>query len=482
LNFNLSIQRFSISFIWVFSFGIWFGFIQGGFLYAQSPIKLDTVPGLSVPSSTGIWGISVRDMESGKELSGLNQQLSLTPASVQKMLTTAAAFSFLGSNFQFETKFYLTKSGRDWFLLVEGGWDPSFGSNLFKGFEQKSLFDSLVVFLLKNKVDRLSGVFAVHDGKQQDLIPDSWPWGDVGNYYGASVSKLSFNQNRLQLTFCTEEPGSPATLIQVSPWQSDVTWDSYVVSGLPKSGDNASIYGGLYQIKREVVGSLPPNKSEFSIQGSVAFPTISTLNQVRLGLILKGIQGLEQVGWATKELVEQPSESKMVWKSAPLSQLGSHINQISNNLMAEHLLAGIGQGSYLAGRDSVRNWLKRQALEPSLFYDDGSGLSRSNGISPHVLTQYLYLWSREAWFGKWIETLPVSGKTGTLSAFTTPKLKQSFQGKSGSIGQVKTYAGYMKCNSGKQVAIAVFVNAIPGSLRLVVPDILKTLEGIQSQY
>jgi len=482
LNFNLSIQRFLISFFWVFWFGNWVGFIQGGLLYAQSPINLDTVPRLGVPSSTGIWGISVRDMESGKELSGLNQQLSLTPASVQKMLTTAAAFSYLGSNFQFETKFYLTKSGRDWFLLVEGGWDPSFGSNLFKGFEQKSLFDSLAVFLLKNKVDRLSGVFAVHDGKQQDIIPDSWPWGDVGNYYGASISKLSYNQNRLRLTFCTEEAGSPATLVQVSPTQPNVVWESHVVAGPEKSGDNAFIYGGLYQSPRQITGSLPPNRMEFSIQGSVVLPTLSALNQIRLGLLLRGVQGLERTDWAMEEIASQRSSAAMVWKSAPLNLLATHINQFSNNVMAEHLLVGIGGGNYAIGRDSVRAWLKRQAENPSLFFDDGSGLSRANGISPSLLTQYLYSWSTEPWFFKWQETLAVSGKTGTLTAFTTSKLKFNFQGKSGSIGQVKTYAGYLTCNSGKRVAVAVFVNAVPGSLSYVVPDILKTLEGIQSQY
>ena len=86
---------------------------------------------VSAPSNLGLWGISVRDMETGKELAGLNQGLSLTPASVQKLLTTAAAFSILGADFQFSTQFSLRQSGRDWFLLVEGGWDPSLGTNLF---------------------------------------------------------------------------------------------------------------------------------------------------------------------------------------------------------------------------------------------------------------------------------------------------------------------------------------------------------------
>jgi len=486
MPFNLKIQiglkKSLISIFWAIELFLWMSSSNWTGLFAQSGFLADSVATINTPSNTGIWGISVRDMDSGLEMAGLNQRLSLTPASVQKVLTTAAAFSILGSTFQFETRFYLTPSGAEWFLLVEGGWDPSFGTNLFKGFEQKAVFDSLHAFLLKNRVQQISGIYAIHNGKQQDLIPDSWPWGDVGNYYGASISKLSYNQNRLQLTYCTEEPGSPATLIQVSPWQPGISWDSYVVSGLPATGDKASIYGGLYQSTREILGSLPPNKTEFSIQGSIAFPTLTALDQLRLGLLNRGIHGLEHVGWASAELASQPSRSTMVWKSAPLGLLTAHINQISNNLMAEHLLVAVGKGNYFAGRDTVRNWLNLQTMDSSLFYEDGSGLSRSNGISTSLLTKYLYLWSSQPWFSKWLATLAVSGKTGTLTTFTTPKLKDSFTGKSGSIGQVKTYAGYLKCKSGKRVAVAVFVNAVPGSLRSMLPDILKTLEGIQSQY
>lgn len=437
---------------------------------------------LSSPSNLGLWGISVRDIETGKELAGLNQNLSLTPASVQKLLTTAAAFSFLGSNFQFETRFYLTKSGADWFLMVDGGWDPSLGTNLFKGFEEKVLFDSLVSFLKRNKVERISGIYAVHDGKQQDLIPDSWPWGDVGNYYGASISRLSFNQNRVKLSFCTEATGQYATLVEVSPTQSKVSWESYVVSGPISSGDNAVIYAGLYQSERQILGSLPPNESSFGIWGSVAFPAFSALEQFRAGLQLRGIEFQKAVGWAPEELVAQSPNAIFIWKSAPMQFLVSHINQFSNNFMAEHLLVGIGQGNYYAGLDSVRNWLKGYGAHATLFYNDASGLSRSNGISPSEITDFLFQWSRESWYSPWLSTLAVSAESGTLTRFSTPNLKHSFAGKSGSMDQVKTYAGYLKCNSGKRNAVAIFVNALPGSLQSVVPSILKSMEEIQSQY
>ena len=103
-----------------------------GSLLAQ-PLS-DSTSRLPLPSEHGFWGISVRDVSTGVELGSLNSALSFTPASVQKLLTTAAAFSLLGPDFCFKTRFFLSKSGNDTYLVVDGGWDPTLGSTLFKGY------------------------------------------------------------------------------------------------------------------------------------------------------------------------------------------------------------------------------------------------------------------------------------------------------------------------------------------------------------
>lgn len=451
-----------------------------GSLLAQ-PLS-DSTSRLPLPSEHGFWGISVRDVSTGVELGSLNSALSFTPASVQKLLTTAAAFSLLGPDFCFKTRFFLSKSGNDTYLVVDGGWDPTLGSTLFKGYFPSDLMKALFSFLALHRVDSLAGMYVLPHPTSTDIIPDGWPWVDLGNYYGAPISKLSYNQNKVDLTFCSEEPGTLVTLISVNPPQSDVEWKNEVTADSTNLGDRVFIYGGPQQLVREAKGGLPPYQNTFTVKGSVAQPQKSALEQLRLGLWAKGIKGLYKLGVAPQEMGLDSNSAAFTWKSPPLSDLCSYINHFSHNIMAEHMLVAIGQGDHLAGLEAVRAWLAQQQNDPSLFYDDGSGLSRSNGISPALLTLNLSRFSQEPWAKAWMAGMPVSGESGTLISFSSSSLKSKFQGKSGNLTQVKTYAGFLKAKSGRTLAVAVFVNRIPTSAPSLKPILLKTLEEIHRQY
>ena len=451
-----------------------------GSLLAQ-PLS-DSTSRLPLPSEHGFWGISVRDVSTGVELGSLNSALSFTPASVQKLLTTAAAFSLLGPDFCFKTRFFLSKSGNDTYLVVDGGWDPALGSTLFKGHFPSDLMKALSSFLAVHRVDSLAGMYVLPHPTSTDIIPDGWPWVDLGNYYGAPISKLSYNQNKIDLTFCSEAPGSSVTLISVNPPQSDVEWKHEVTADSKNLGDRVFIYGGPQQLLREAKGGLPPFRKEFTVKGSVAQPQNSALEQLRLGLWAKGIKGLYELGVAPQEMDLDSNSAAFIWKSPPLSALCSYINHYSHNIMAEHMLVAIGQGNYASGLEAVRTWLAQLQNNPSLFYDDGSGLSRSNGISPALLTLYLSRFSQEPWAKDWMAGIPVSGESGTLINFSSPGLKSKFQGKSGTLSQVKAYAGFLKAKSGRTLSVAVFVNRLPTSAPSPKPILLKTLEEIQRQY
>lgn len=451
-----------------------------GSLLAQ-PLS-DSTSRLPLPSEYGFWGVSVRDVSSGEELGSLNSNLSFTPASVQKILTTAAAFSLIGPEFCFRTRFFLSKSGNDTYLVVDGGWDPTLGSTLFKGYYPSDLMKALSAFLASHRVDSLAGMYVLPHTSSTDIVPDGWPWVDLGNYYGAPISKLSYNQNKVDLTFCTEKPGTPATLISVHPPQSGVEWIHEVSADSTNLGDRVFIYGGPQQLRREAKGGLPPFQNEFTVKGSVAQPQQSALEQLRLGLWAKGIKGLYELGVAPQEMGLDSNSVAFTWKSPPLSALSSYINHFSHNILAEHVLVAIGQGNYASGLEAVRTWLAQLQNNPSLFYDDGSGLSRSNGISPALLTHYLSGFSKEPWAKAWMAGIPVSGESGTLINFSSPVLKSKFQGKSGTLSQVKTYAGFLKAKSGRTLAIALFVNRIPESAPSLKPVLIKTLEEIQRQY
>ncbi|MFT5750245.1 MAG: D-alanyl-D-alanine carboxypeptidase/D-alanyl-D-alanine-endopeptidase (penicillin-binding protein 4), partial [Ancylomarina sp.] len=96
-------------------------------------------------------GMEVCDLKTGEILAEHQSEKSLTPASTQKLITTAAALEILGSNFQFKTDVYITgridKDGNLMGnLIIRGFGDPTLGS---KYFPQNNRFISTVYDELK---------------------------------------------------------------------------------------------------------------------------------------------------------------------------------------------------------------------------------------------------------------------------------------------------------------------------------------------
>jgi D-alanyl-D-alanine carboxypeptidase/D-alanyl-D-alanine-endopeptidase (penicillin-binding protein 4) len=62
-------------------------------------------------------------------------------------------------------------------------------------------------------------------------------------------------------------------------------------------------------------------------------------------------------------------------------------------------------------------------------------------------------------FSVFYESLPIAGKTGTLSSMFEGTIAEgNLRAKSGSLNRVRCYAGYLTTKAGKEVAFAIMVN------------------------
>ena len=100
--------------------------------------------------------ISVYDLTDNKPLYQRNEKLLLRPASNQKILTTAASYLFLGTDYKFTTSVYHTGEVKDSIcngdLFVVGGFDPDFTA---------SDLDSLVLEIKRSGIKEINGnIFA----------------------------------------------------------------------------------------------------------------------------------------------------------------------------------------------------------------------------------------------------------------------------------------------------------------------------------
>ena len=193
-----------------------------------------------------------------------------------------------------------------------------------------------------------------------------------------------------------------------------------------------------------------------------------------------------------------PTEGKVINKSEPqnteeerkkitaylspkLEDLVYFINQTSNNHMSEALLKSTGfykEGNYSldTGKATVNKHLTKKTFDFQGFnYADGSGLSRSNVITPMSQVKFLSELMNEKHFDSYFKSLPIGGQTGTLrSMFLNTEAYGQVFAKTGTLNRVKTLAGYIKTKKGKLLTFSLLINNYNGS----VAQVKKKMESI----
>jgi len=156
-------------------------------------------------------------------------------------------------------------------------------------------------------------------------------------------------------------------------------------------------------------------------------------------------------------------------------------NQHSVNWRSSKLLRRIGGKLYNhstkdAGVQGILNFWKAKGLDTrGLYFDDGNGLSRNNAISPKQLVDALYIMTNSKYFLPFYESLPIAGLTGTLhKALKGTEAEGRVRAKTGTIAGVKSFAGYVKSVSGRELIFAIIVNDYTCRTKLI----KKKLESI----
>ncbi len=150
----------------------------------------------------------------------------------------------------------------------------------------------------------------------------------------------------------------------------------------------------------------------------------------------------------------------------PWGELLRQLNKASDNawtrvLFHEIGVATPGPGPTAARADrAVRDWLARHAIDAAaLVTDNGSGLSRSERLSPRLLAEML----RVAWAGPHrhdlLATLPTAGVDGTMRL----RLRDSPAAgwarlKTGTLRNVVGLAGVLRDADGRDWAVAMLIN------------------------
>lgn len=177
-------------------------------------------------------------------------------------------------------------------------------------------------------------------------------------------------------------------------------------------------------------------------------------------------QGIEVTGNAAKVSAPADAETLARVRSATVAQIVETLIRVSDNQAAEvmfrHIAITAGEpATFDGGAKAVRAALSAADIDVSgLKINDGSGLSRSNRISPTTLVETIETAMSASRTSGLTADLPVSGFTGTLverfvglrSALGTVRAK------TGTLSGIHSLAGYAIDREGRPVLFAVMAD------------------------
>ncbi|MGH7650854.1 MAG: D-alanyl-D-alanine carboxypeptidase/D-alanyl-D-alanine endopeptidase [Gemmatimonadaceae bacterium] len=368
------------------------------------------------------WGVLIVNPRTGDTLYSKNAGKLFMPASNMKIITSAVALTLLGPDYRYRTIFLTDGEVRDSLLdgnlLVIGRGDPTV-SDRMRGIAT-TVMDDLADSVRAHGIRQIGGALA----RVENAFPDSiygygWEWDDLGEYYGAGVDELYFNE------------GMAPTTLRPPP---DTVRDS--------------LFSG-------------PSKN----------PGKTYLDALRAGLLRKGITVEDSV---IDSILPTPlkMDTLFVLLSPPLREILPALLKPSQNQIAEILLRTIGlERGGLGSADSARKIVGQQLLawgvQPDGFViRDGSGLSDQDLLTPETIVRVLDKIQADTAFATWYNALPIAGVDGTIEdRMKGTPAEGNVHAKTGTLSKARSLSGYVTTADGERLIFSILANntTTPGS-------------------
>ena len=432
------------------------------------------------------WGVLAVDALSGETVYELNPDLLFIPASNMKLPVTVAALGLLGPDYRWETTFFarsLPVDGRlDGDLYLPAAGDPTLGEPFHPSGEDalRAAVDSL----LHAGAAEISGRLVV-DASAWDStsVPESWMVEDLPVTAGATGGAFAVDRGVLEIRIRgAARAGEPATAEWTPRGRRDAGEPSpFVVSRVvtAPAGETAELTTSYRPESRHwlVEGRVGAGQ-ELTLRRAARDPVrlaVSTLERVLADRGIRSGDGAE-ILWERAVPLGRRCESGRIAScaemlrvagvpSAPLHEVVAAILGPSQNWMTEQLVRTLGQekgarGSWAEGFQVMGEHLERVAgIGPEdVNWEDGSGLSNHNLISPRALVSLLRHARREPWGELFRAGLAQPGVGGTSLASRLGGLEGRVFAKTGSLSHVNSLSGYLVTPGGREIVFAILTN------------------------
>ena len=469
---------------WIALAAAWFAVASPAQAKDVSPARLRRAveaaivrPGLEA----ALWGIEVRSLASGRTLYSRDAGKGFRPASVLKLVTTAAALDALGPDARARTT--LQSAGRlDGFgrilgdLYLVGGGDPNLSARFSPG-RPTAAFEAMAEALLAAGVRRIEGRVVGHEGAfTGDRRGASWTWEDLAWGYGTEVSALSFADNQVEAQLLPGERAGDAARLQLVPDSGCLNVLPSVTTSEPRAKEAGKPEAEAADDAADLVLTREPGSNEARLAGrlplggewksrlAVADPASCAAAVFASVLERRGIAVASGVATTSAPL---PAGARVLaaYDGVPLAQEIAVINKESQNLHAEMLLRRLGsklkgEGSAARGAEAVLETLRRLGVGTEGWsLSGGSGLSRTDVVTPSGIASLLVAMDRHPQAAAFRESLAIAGRDGTLEKRMRGTAAEGrVHAKTGTFQLASSLAGYVTTTRGERLAFVLFVN------------------------
>lgn len=409
--------------------------------------------------------LCVLDANTGSPLFARNEQIGLATASTLKVITAATALSILGKDFQYQTTLAYTGSINAEGLLkgnlvIIGSGDPTLGSERYQNKENKVL-TSWTTAIKNAGIKKIEGAVIGDDrifGTQ--TTPEGWTWQDMGNYYGAGTSGLSWRENQFDIHL---RPGSrqdeEAKILKTVPEMPYLKIMNELKTGASGTGDRAYVFLPPYANTAYLRGTWGIGIRKTGISAALPDPAYDCAYRLQDTLKTLGIASTQpatttRIMAINAEPIPHITQKINTITSPTLSEITYWFLKKSVNLYGETMLKSLSlksgkEASTSDGIDTeLKFWAARGIDKNALNIIDGSGLSPANRVTTMAMANILFQVQKETWFGDYYKAFP---------EYNGMKIK------SGTINNVSAFAGYHTSSGGQKYIIVININNYSGS-------------------
>ena len=442
----------------------------------------------SEPFKSSVLGVLAVNM-AGDTLVSLNSGTRMNPASTLKLVSTGLALCSLGPDYRFETSLAYdgticdsTLTGN---LYIVGGGDPTLASGDSIALPTPRLFASWKKMLEEAGIFRIEGK-VVGDGRYFDgeYEHPNWQYQDLGTYYATGCNGLCFYRNKQDIEVAAgEAEGNTVTIGEIYPKTPWIHYSGSWITGPAGSGDKLYLYTSTLSREARMRGTFALDRPAKAEECSNKFPALTCAYMFSEYLKSEGIPvSLDAADLAPSGLIRPISlipQTSCLMSGAEFTKIGSTLSPAlrdiakiilwrSDNLYSEAIFRANGKSvsgsaSYEESSKVAIEQLKDLGINiDGIRIDDGSGLSRENFVTPAFMCSFLRaMWNSPA-KEAFVSSIGRPGEGHYKARLKKEKkqLKERILYKSGSMGGVQCFSGYILPGDGnpqKTITFAVML-------------------------